>query len=240
MSFSENKGDGGQEVTAESISAEPATAATNESLSAQRPLAETQVKTTSTPPVNLDTAVFLQLFRNPLQAGTFGQDKLIYGIIGLCASVIAYTLYGFSITRIPNTMFGGVDLSMFFDTAPIASMVFKRFFFGGIVSLAAFVAAFALFGAWIGKTRLDFKAVVIKYGSLQILTAAGFLAAAILSLILPGLGNVVKSFTLGMTLVLTALMTLDIFAIEAKDRFKLMAFAVGSYCVVQWIFSSAI
>lgn len=237
MSFSENKEVNGQEVSAEPISAESATAAASESVPTQPPV-EPQRTAPSNPPVNLDTAVFIQLFRNPLQAGSFGQDKLIYGIIGLCASVIAYTLFGFSITRMPKLP--GIDLSMFIKNTSIPEIVFKSFFFGGIVSLVAFVAAFSLFGAWIGKTKLDFKAVVVKYGSLQILTAAGFLAAAILSLILPSLGDVVKTFTIGMTLVLTALMTLEIFAVEAKDRFKLMTFAVGSYCVVQWIFTSAI
>lgn len=187
--------------------------------------------------VNLDKDVLIQIYRNPMQTSSYEQDKMIYGIIGLCASVIAYTLLGYSLNRIPSYNFLGIDLSSLTARTSAFFYTFKTYFIGGIFSLAVFIAAFGVFGNMVGKRKLNFTQIVAKFGSIQILTASGFLLAAILGLMSFDLSYMARSFTMGLTLVITSLVAFDAFQVETKDRYKLLLLAIGSYVVISKIFS---
>ncbi|TCZ70539.1 hypothetical protein E0485_23180 [Paenibacillus albiflavus] len=186
---------------------------------------------------NLDTDVFIKIFSNPMQASQYGQDKLLYGIIGLCATVIAYTILGWATNRISSMEFLGMDFGRLINKASIFLLIFKSYFIGGILKVALFVGAFGLFGNMLGKRKISFAEIVAKFGSVQILTAGGFLVAAILGLLSYDLGYMIRNLTMGLTLVITSLIAFDVFEVEMKDRYKLLVFAIGTYVIVSQILS---
>jgi len=186
---------------------------------------------------NLDTDVFIKIFSNPMQASHYGQDKLLYGIIGLCATVIAYTILGWATNRLASMEFLGFDFGKLINKTSIFLVIFKTYFIGGIIKAALFVGAFGLFGNMLGKRKISFVEIIAKFGSVQILTAGGFLVAAILGLLSYDLGYMIRNLTMGLTLVITSLIAFDVFEVEMKDRYKLLVFAIGTYVIVSQIFT---
>jgi len=182
-------------------------------------------------PAAFDGTAFMAMFQNPLKASAYGADKVLNGVIGLAASVIALLLYGFANTR--SFGFGLGIIDNYLGRAFNAGSVFVTYFIGGIFSLAAFIAAFALFGMVFGRKQLGFSEIVAKYGSIQIFTAAGYLVSAVLAL--GSFGGFFYNLTEWMTIVVTVLVSFEAYDIAPEKRFAYAISAIGSYAVVSWL-----
>jgi len=184
------------------------------------------------PPVNVN--LLLGLFRNPFQAAAFGSDKLLYGIIGLAASVLFYFLAGLSSYRSYNfayDIFNTLSSRLGFDFGG----VFRAYFIGGLLSLAVFVAAFWLMGQLFGSVKVDFKEAIAKLGSIQVVTAGGWLAAAVFTFLIPSIGGLLMTATKGITLVITLLVSLEAFQIPNERRFAFILSSIGGYLFVDLV-----
>ena len=192
---------------------------------------------------SFDMQIVVQLIRNPFQGLALStRSQWLYGLLGIVASIVGFALWTtVSVSSIFTAFLNplaaltggggvgfGVYVSMFFRMIVLA-----------IISQGLLIGSIWVFGNWLGGRKYAWRELVTYLGGVQWLFGGGYIAAAIIGLLLSQIGFLLAIVTLILNLIFIVIASLEIYAIESmQKRAELLLYAIGSYVLVLGIVSS--
>lgn len=178
--------------------------------------------------------VLLNLLRNPLAGLRLNPENgLIYGILGMAASLIGFFLWGLALEKkiedSLSSVFGGFFL---FDWVKPNIHLAEKFLPVGLVSLQSLVGALWIMGLWKGEHRSDWREVITVLGSMQLTWAACFLGGALIAFVSLQLSVLVVGIALLSALVITLLGAHDLFRIREERRLLTITGSIALYVLL--------
>lgn len=172
----------------------------------------------------LDPSVIIQLLKRPMSSLNLNaQKEWLYGLIGIAASILGFTIWGLSFAKqVFKSVFGGIGM--------FSHMIlpYKNSFSIALLSMAVFMVALWGAGVVFGRKKLAFMEVLTKIGALQFIFGVVFLIAGILCFISTQVAAFLVVLTLLVTLVASVIAAVQIFQVE-NDKLVWMVsvFAAG-------------
>lgn len=174
----------------------------------------------------------MELLKNPLSALQLrGETDLIYGLMGLAASLIGYMIWAWSFKRnIIHTLYGIMGISQSWDSAYAEAneqfAVLKPMFITGLASLAFLIIGAILFGRWLGQSKASWKEGLTALGGVQLVSCAGFLISALMLFVSLKIGMVLFIVVALSTMALTAYSAIQFFRISPNRVMQFIALFV--------------
>ncbi|CAH1193516.1 hypothetical protein PAECIP111893_00482 [Paenibacillus plantiphilus] len=195
----------------------------------------------------VDGNTILALLKNPQNALNLNTGKdLIYGILGIVASLIGFMIGAWLMAKkLEDTIlglfgFGGMSDFTDFDGGSSTSSMFGQMFLLGLISLAALFGTIWLIGNWRGARTLSFKDVVTYLGGLQYTFGAGFILAGLCTLVSLRFGFLLLFINLLTALVIALMTSSDLFEVSKERRLSFVGLSIALYLVVVMLLSSLI
>ncbi|WP_223879970.1 hypothetical protein [Paenibacillus spiritus] len=187
--------------------------------------------------VNFNTMLYLM--KNPERAATLQPEKdFVNGLLGLVASLLGFMIWGWALNKkifdIIGSVFGGFGgyddyYDLFEPSSAVSSAVMGRVFVLGLVSILVLTASVWLIGQWRGSRKLTAKEVVTYIGGMQYTFGAGFVVAALCTLINLRLATLVLLVNLIAALTTTVISSSDIFRVSRERRFSFITLSIAVY-----------
>ncbi|WP_020618270.1 hypothetical protein [Paenibacillus daejeonensis] len=182
----------------------------------------------------VDQQQVLRLFKNPLESVRLTEREWIYGVLGVASAFVGYLIWSLMIASRVNGFFGG-----FLGMGGLGGMtrsatwpIFGRLFLIGLLSTAVLLAAIWLAAWWRSGTKPELKLFAIRIGGTFYIGAAGFLLAALFTLMSLGLGMLLLSITLLSLLLLSVQAGAEAGAVPRHALASYLILSVTSYLVL--------
>ncbi|WP_152397016.1 hypothetical protein [Paenibacillus guangzhouensis] len=192
---------------------------------------------------SFDMQIVVQLIRNPFQGLALSTgSQWLYGLLGIVASIVGFALWTtVSVSSIFTAFLnplaaltggGGVGFGVYMG-------MFFRMIVLAFISQGLLIGSIWVFGNWLGSRKYAWRDLITYLGGAQWLFGGGYIAAAIIGLLLSQIGFLLAIVTLVLNLIFIVIAALEIYAIESmQKRAELLLYAIGSYVLVLGIVSS--
>ncbi|MFD0714883.1 hypothetical protein [Paenibacillus sp. GCM10027626] len=192
----------------------------------------------------VDGNLILGLLKNPQSGLNLNPQKdLIYGLLGIAASIIGFVIYawivGMQIDSMVGGFFGGLG-SFGVKPQSLVGGIVGNMLLVAIVSMVAFLGSMWLVGSWRGSRKVSIQAFVTYFGSMHYLSGAGFVVAGLVALMSYKLSLLLIVINLLIMLLLSFVSAMELFGISREQQFSFIAPAVTIYTVVVLIIVSII
>ncbi|MCQ6561946.1 hypothetical protein [Paenibacillus mendelii] len=190
----------------------------------------------------VDGNVVLKLLKDPQYGLNLNPDKdFIYGILGLVASILGFTIWAGLLGMRIDSLFSGLLGLGGFGGDSIGGAFTGRMLLTAILSIAALHGMLWLLGSWQGTNKLSFKAFITYAGSMHYLSGAGFVVAGLCALIsLISFSFLLILINVSIMLVLSVIVSIDIFGVYREKRMVYTASAIALYMVILMIVTKII
>ncbi|WP_442602173.1 hypothetical protein [Paenibacillus sp. KN14-4R] len=186
----------------------------------------------------IDGNVVLTLLKNPQQGLKLQPSKdLMYGLLGIAASLIGFLIWAFimqnKIEEFFGKTFGNLMMLMGGGRAPsFGSGIAWKLFLMGLLSIIAFLGAIYIIGNWIGSKKLSVTEVVVRLGGMQLTTGAGFVVVGLFTLINVSIGMSLMLILLLSTLLWTVMGANQMYEISEDRRISFITLTIALYGIV--------
>ncbi|OWA34002.1 hypothetical protein B9G55_16835 [Saccharibacillus sp. O16] len=180
----------------------------------------------------VDKSQLLGLLKNPLSALQLrGEADLIYGLIGLAASLIGFLAWAWSLKRnLIHSLYSAMGITQSWGSAYSEASeqfaVIKPMLITGLASLVFLMVGAILFGRWLGQNKASWKESLTPLGAVQLVSGAGFLVSALMLFVSLKFGLTLFIVVMLATLLLTAYTALQFFRIPQHRVVQFMALFV--------------
>lgn len=182
----------------------------------------------------MDIRVIKQLLINPESSLRLNPKKdILYGVIGIAASIIGFFLWGLALQgRIRNALGFSVfllgDLRQQITFAP-------RFLLIGLVLMIAMLGSVWGIGLWRGRKKAMVQEVLVHLGAPQLIFGLAFVVSAVLIYISFNLSLLVLFISLLTSFVLTVALGQDVFEVPREKRWEYLALTVTGFLLILFL-----
>ncbi|WP_458120187.1 hypothetical protein [Paenibacillus sp. Z6-24] len=184
----------------------------------------------------VDRHKILNLLKRPMSALQLrGDSDLLYGLLGIIASLVGFVLWSWSfkhqLIKALVVQFGGRlnDYEESYSSASEYLPIVNHMLVLGLVSLIVMLAAVFLLGSKLGSQRHGWKDSLVKLGGLQWITGAALILSALVIFVSVKFSFVLLLTTVIATLVLTLYAGIEMFRIH-RDR---AVWFIGAVVLIQ-------
>lgn len=196
----------------------------------------------------VDVNVIVGLLKNPQKALELRPEKdLIYGVLGLVASLLGFMIWGWMIGRKIDSMLGGFlgfggginDFEDLLDDTPsVSGLIIGKIIMLGIVSIVALFGSLWAVGSWQGNRKSSFKDYLVRLGAMQYVFGAGFIISGVCSFINLRVALIVLVINLLTALITTVMGSLELADVRSDRKVTAVALTMAAYLVLLAILSA--
>ncbi|WP_128894974.1 hypothetical protein [Longirhabdus pacifica] len=181
----------------------------------------------------VDKNKLVDIIRNPIGSLTLTKNDMVYGIIGIAASVLSFSFLGFA----AGNKLGALTL-YFYDVNEF--LIAMRFLLLGVISIAALLGMMFLFGNRFGSKKYTWKESLTSLGAIQTVFAAGFLLSGLLGFFAANLSLFILSITCLSALSFTVLFGVKFFSVKENKLFLFVILSITGYLLIVYILTQLV
>ncbi|WP_127534418.1 hypothetical protein [Paenibacillus kobensis] len=189
----------------------------------------------------VDHHVIYALLKSPQRAASLQPDRdLIYGILGLAASIVGFMIWVWMVGKKLSSLFDDIfGFNSFLEigsaSSKITSILTGKLFGLAMISIVVIVAALWLIGNWTGRRKLTVKELVTYFGGSQYSFGAGFIIAGLGTIISLRVSIILVVINLLAALVMNLMFVSELAEVSRERRLTFVVSSIAVYFILSAI-----
>lgn len=190
------------------------------------------------PAAAVDIQLIIKLLKNPFEALKLdGKKDLLYGLIGMGASLVGYILLVLAVSSYLKGIFFN-PLAALTGAGSGTGVFIGKMILLGILSLLSLLFSLWLVSLWKGQESQSIQALITKLGAMQYLSGVGFIVAGILAFMTIKLALAIFLITLISTMIFSVQAAFQMYKVKEEFSALYIVSCVGAYFIVMLILTS--